>query len=130
MRFTGFIGGLLLAALPLPGAAQTAPLPRPAHDSAYAVHQLFRKHRRAAEADLAFGAVGVAALVYGSTHKQPGWFGPNALIGLVSTALGLRQALRYGEDRESFILRQYEQGWPLPAEVRRRLRPKYFRAAN
>ncbi|MDQ2772620.1 MAG: hypothetical protein M3Y54_19205 [Bacteroidota bacterium] len=128
MRFIGFIGGLLLAALPLPGTAQTAPPPRPVLDSAAAVQRLFKQHRRSAETDLAFGAVGLVGLVYGATHSQPALLGPNALIGLVSTALGLRQTFRYGEGRESFILRQYEQGWPLPADVRRRLRPKYFRA--
>ena len=128
MRFTGFIGGLLLAARPLLGAAQTAPPPRPVLDSAAAVHRLFRQHRRSAEGDLAFGAAGLVGLAYSATRGQPGWLGPNALIGLVSTALGLRQAIRYSEGHESFIVHQYEQGWPLPAEVRRRLRPKYFRA--
>ena len=129
MRFIALVGGLLLA-LPLPGAAQTVPPPRPVLDSAAAVHRLFKQHRRSAETDLAFGAVGLVGLVYGSTHGQPDLLGPNALIGLVSTALGLRQAFRYGEGRESFIVRQYEQGWPLPADVRRRLRPKHFRASR
>ena len=130
MRFTGFIGGLLLAAPPLLGAAQTAPPPRPVLDSAAAVHRLFKKHRRSAEGDLAFGAAGLVGLVFSATHGQPDLLGPNALIGLVSTVLGLRQAIRYSEGRESFIVQQYEQGWPLPADVRRRLRAKHFRAAK
>ena len=130
MRFIVFIGGLLLAAPPLPGPAQTAPPPRPALDSAAAVHRLFKQHRHSAETDLAFGVVGMVGLVYGTTHGRPDLLGPNALIGLVSTALGLRQAIRYGEGRESFVVQQYEQGWPLPADVRRRLKPKYFRAAK
>ena len=129
MRFTGFIGGLLLAALPLPGAAQTTPPPpRPVLDTAAAVHRLFRQHRRSAEVNLAFGAIGLVSLVSGSAHGQSGLLDPNALYGLGFAGLGLRQVFRYSEGRESFIVQQYAQGWPLPAEVRRRLRPKHFRA--
>lgn len=51
MRFTGFIS-VLLAALPLRAAAQTTttpPLPRQVRDSAFAVHQLFKKHLHSAK---------------------------------------------------------------------------------
>ena len=131
MRFIGFIGGLLLTALPLLGAAQiTTPLPRPVRDSAFAVHQLFKKHRHAAEGALGTGAASIVGMLSSSSRGERELVGVNALVTVVSTVVGLRQALRYGSDRELLIVRQYEQGWPLPPEVRRRLKSKYFRAMN
>lgn len=128
MRFTGFIGGLLLAALPGIGAAQIlAPL-LPVRDSAFAVHQLFKKHRHSAEGALGTGAASIVGMLSSSARGESELVGVNAVVTLVSTVVGLRQALRYGSDREHLIVQQYEQGWPLPAEVRRRLRSKYFRA--
>ena len=136
MRFTGsivtvFIGGLLLAALPGLLAAQPTPLsPRPVRDSAFAVHQLFKKHRHSAEGALGTGAASIVGMVTSSARGEYELVGVNALVTVVATVLGLRQALRYGPDREQFIIRQYEQGWPLPPQVRRRLRAKHFRVMN
>ena len=124
-------GLLLLAALPEPGAAQTLPPPlppRPVRDSAFAVHQLFKKHRHAAEGALATGAASIVGMISSSARGERELVGVNALVTVVATVVGLRQALRYGSDREQLIVRQYEQGWALPAEVRQRLKPKYFRA--
>ncbi|GAA4022378.1 hypothetical protein GCM10022409_02630 [Hymenobacter glaciei] len=129
MRFTGFIGGLLFAALPGYSLAQpVSPQFRPVRDSAFAVHQLFKKHRHSAEGALGTGAASIVGMVSSSARSEYELVGVNALITVVSTVVGLRQALRYSPDREQLILRQYEQGWPLPLEVRRRLRSKYFRA--
>ena len=131
MRFTGFVGGLLLA-LPLRGVAQSRPplLPHPVRDSAFAVHQLFKKHCHAAEGALGTGAASIVGMVSSSARGEHELVVVNALVTVVSTVVGLRQALRYGADRELLIVRQYEQGWALPPEVRRRLKPKYFRAMN
>ena len=130
MRFTVFISGLLLlAALPELGAAQTIPAPpRPVPDSAFAVHQLFRKHRHAAEGALGTGAASVVGMMTSAGHDEKALVGANAVVTVVSMVVGLRQALRYSADREQFLVRQYQQGWPLPMDVRRRLKPKYFRA--
>lgn len=131
MRFNVFVGGLLLSALPELGAAQpAAPLPRPVRDSAFAVHQLFKKHRHAAEGALGTGAASIVGMMTSSVRGEREMVGVNALVTVVATAVGLKQAFRYGTDREQLIVRQYEQGWPLPPEVRRRLKPKYFRAIN
>lgn len=131
MRFTGFNGGLLLAALPLLGVAQPAPpLPRPVRDSAFAVHQLFKKDRHSAEGALGTGAASIVGMISSSARGEYALVGVNALVTVVSTAVGLRQAFRFGSDREQLIVRQYEQGWPLPGDVRRRLRAKHFRAMN
>ena len=129
MRFSNFMGGLLLAALPNLGVAQTMPpppLPRPVRDSAFAVHQLFKKHRHAAEGALGTGAASIVGLISSAARGEQELVGMNALVTVVATVVGLRQALRYGPDREQLIVRQYEQGWPLPPEVRQRLKPKYF----
>lgn len=131
MRFTGFIGGLLLG-LPLSGAAQTppSPLPRPVRDSAFAVHQLFEKHRHAAEGALGTGAASIVGMVTSAARGEREIMSVNALVTVAATVVGLRQALRYGSDREQLIVRQYEQGWPLPPEVRQRLKPRFFQAMN
>jgi hypothetical protein len=128
MRFTGFIGGLLLAALPALGAAQIPAPARPVRDSAFAVHQFFKKHRHSAEGALGTGAASIVGMVSSSARGEYELVGVNALVTAVSVVVGLRQALRYSSDREHLIVRQYEQGWPLPSDVRRRLKPKYFRA--
>jgi hypothetical protein len=104
--------------------AQTAP----AGDSAYAVHQLFRKHRHGAEGALGSGAASIVGMATSSAQGDRTMVGVNALATVVATVVGLRQAFRYGTAREQLIVRQYEQGWPLPPEVRRRLKAKYFRA--
>lgn len=127
MRFVGFIGGLLVA-LPGLGAAQMLPAaPRPVRDSAFAVHQLFKKHRHAAEGALGTGAASIVGMISSSVRGEHELVGLNALATVVSTVVGLRLALRYASDREQLTVQQYEQGWPLPPDVRRRLKPKYFR---
>jgi hypothetical protein len=123
MLFRLVCGGLLLSSSLL--RAQSGPVPR---DSAFAVHQLFRKHRHAAEGALGTGAASIVGLASSSVRGEPGLVGLNALVTAVSTVVGLRQAFRYGSDREQLIVTRYEQGWPLPPEVRRRLKNKYFRA--
>lgn len=134
MRFIGFIVGLLLTGLPLRGAAQTMPPPppppRPVRDSAFAVHQLLKKHRHSAEGALGTGAASMVGMMSSSARGEYDLMGVNALMTVVSTVVGLRLAFRYGSDREQLIVRQYEQGWPLPGDVRRRLRAKHFRAMN
>ena len=119
MRFAVFTVAQL-AALPRPSAAQlTLPLPRPVRDSACAVHQLFKKHRPAAEGALGIGAASIVGMVTCSTRGEREMVGMNALITAVATVVGLRQARRYGTGREQLIVRQCKQGWPLPPEVRR-----------
>ncbi|MBO2009319.1 hypothetical protein [Hymenobacter negativus] len=128
MRFFGFVSGLMLA-LQGRGAAQPAlPASRPVRDSAFAVHQLFKKHRHSAEGALGTGAASIVGMVSGSAQDQQVLMGVNALVTVVSVVVGLRQAFRYSADREHLIVRRYEEGWPLPPDVRRRLRMKYFHA--
>jgi hypothetical protein len=119
--------GLLLNAPAL--RAQEGPAPRPVRDSAYAVHQLFREHRRKAASGLSVGLAGLAGAGFAAAQKRPGLSGGLLLVTAAFTVLDGRQLSRYGESREGLVVRQYEQGWPLPPDVRRRLKAKYFRAA-
>ena len=121
------LAGLLLpAALPLP--AQPAPPARPARDTAYALHSLFRERRSKGLQTAGFGLAGLTGTAFTLVR---GAVDASVLFGLASavpTALGVRQYWRFSEDREGGVVRRYEQGWPLPPDVRRRLRAKHFRA--
>lgn len=117
---------LLLNALPL--RAQEAPAPRPVRDSAYAVHQLFREHRQKAASGLSLGLAGLTGAGFAAAQKRPGLSGGLLLVTAVFTVLDARALTRYNESREGLVVRRYEQGWPLPPEVRQRLKAKYFRA--
>ena len=99
-------------------------------DSAFAVHQLFKKHRHSAEGALGTGAASIIGMISSSARGEYDLVSVNALVTVVSTVVGLRQAFRYAPDREHLIMHQYEQGWPLLSDVRRRLRAKHFRAVN
>ena len=103
----------------------TGPPPR---DTAYAVHNLFWERRFKGLRDAGYGSAGLMATGFELARGQTGAWVLLGLIGAVPTALGARQYLRYSPDREGGVVRQYEQGWPLPPDVRRRLRPKHFKA--
>jgi hypothetical protein len=108
---------LLIAALLL--AAPVAALAQ-GRDTAFAVHKLFVQKRgrgartAGAGASLATEAATLRGALIGS------------MAGAVPVALGLRQAGRYNTEREQDILSRYAAGTPIPADVRRALRRKYF----
>ncbi|MBF9140080.1 hypothetical protein [Hymenobacter properus] len=108
--------------------AQEAPAPRPVRDSAYAVHNLFRDRRQRALKGGSLGLAGLAGAGLAAAYKQPGLSGGLLLLCIGTTALDLRQLSRYSESRETLVATRYEQGWPLPPDVRRRLKAKYFHA--
>ena len=89
-------------------------------DTAFAVHKLFVHHRGGGEALAASGA----SMVAGSTTAAGAAAG--VLVGAAPVALGLTRAARYSAQREAEILQLYANGWPIPADVWRRLRPKCF----
>ncbi len=120
----------LLCCLLLPfhlSRAQGPPPPRPAGDSAYAVHNLFRERRQKAASGLSLGLAGLTGAGL-AAYKQPGLAGGGLLVTTIFTVFDVRQLRRYDESREGLVVRQYEQGWPLPPDIRRRLKAKYFRA--
>ena len=89
-------------------------------DTAFAVRKLFAQKRHRGEASAASGTsiVAEAATLNGALT--------GAVVGAAPVLLGLRQANRYSASREEFILGRYAEGKPIPADVRRQLRRKYF----
>ena len=104
---------------------QVAPPPR---DTAYAVHNLFRERRFKGLRDSGYGMAGLTGTGFELAHGQTGAWVLLGLLGAVPTALGARQYWRYSQEREGSVVRQYEHGWPLPPEIRRRLRARHFKA--
>jgi hypothetical protein len=47
-------------------------------------------------------------------------------VGLAPTGIGIGRLIRYSRRREDILLDAYESGDPLPAFIRRKLRPGYF----
>jgi hypothetical protein len=123
LLFTGlllFVGFHLLA--------QDVAALRPVRDSAFAVHNLFRELRGKGLTTSGYGMAGLTGTGFGIARGQTGIPVLLGIIGIVPTALGMRQYWRFSTDREGAIVRLYEQGWPLPPDVRRRLRAKHFKA--
>ena len=89
-------------------------------DMAFAVHQLFMHKRHVAGASVAGGTslVSEAATLNGAVQ--------GTLVGAAPVLLGLRQAQRFSAEQEEIILSRYAAGWPIPADVRKQLRRKYF----
>ncbi|WP_201981649.1 hypothetical protein [Hymenobacter rubidus] len=107
--------------------AQDAGTPRPVRDSAYAVHNLFRQRRGTALGEAGYGLAGLAGSLFATSRGKGTVAVVLTLNALASTVLAVRQLGRYSESREAGVVQMYEQGWPLPPAIRRRLRPKYFR---
>lgn len=89
-------------------------------DTVFAVHKLFAQKRGDGERTAATGA----SLVTGAETLRGAITG--SMVGAAPTVLGLRQAQQYSTLREQEILSQYAAGTPVPADVRRKLRRKYF----
>lgn len=112
-------------------------------DSVLAVHRLFQSRRTSGKiltigaVPIALGAIGVGAFiswsnVYTRMGAPPDPFvdaiaGGVTLSGLLPGIIGIPQLIRFKKTREKAIVSAYEQRSPLPAYVRRRLKPKYFR---
>jgi len=41
-------------------------------------------------------------------------------------AVGFLQAQRFSVEREASIIKRYNEGWSIPADIRRKLRRKHF----
>jgi hypothetical protein len=122
-RFTGL---LALASFRL--LAQDVAAVRPVRDSAYAVHNLFRERRGKGFSTTGYGMAGLTGTAFEIGQGQTGASVVLGIISIVPTALGARQYWRFSTNRENAVVRLYEQGWPLPPDVRHRLRAKHFKA--
>ncbi|MBO2008911.1 hypothetical protein [Hymenobacter negativus] len=88
-------------------------------DTAFAVHKLFVQRRRGSDALLA-----TAGEMAGSTTVAGAVSG--LVAGAAPAAVGFSRAARFSTEREAAILSSYANGWPIPADVRRKLRRKHF----
>lgn len=88
-------------------------------DTAFAVHKLFLQRRHGSDALLATaGEMASSTTVTGAVS--------GLVAGTAPAAIGLTQAARFSAEREAAILSSYANGWPIPADVRRKLRRKHF----
>ncbi|WP_310390929.1 hypothetical protein [Hymenobacter sp.] len=113
----------MLTSCALPGFSQ-------GRDTALAVHKLFVQRRGGGEGWAATGlgtAVDESVGKRSSTDKTHSNVASAAFYGGVPLALGMRQAIRFSEEREAFILKQYAEGWSIPPDIRRKLKRKHFR---
>lgn len=66
-----------------------------------------------------------ADIMASSTSQQDAASG--VIAGAAPAVVGVLRGERYSARREAEILGLYAQGWPIPPDVRRKLRPKHFR---
>ena len=96
----------------LPGHSQ-------GRDTAFAVHKLFVQRRHGSDGLLATAGEMAASNTLAGTVR-------GVVAGAAPAAVGLNQSARFSVQREAEILSSYANGWPIPADVRRKLRRKHF----
>ena len=110
------LSALAWGGLALPGYGQ-------GRDTAFAVHKLFVQRRHGSDALLATaGEMAASTTVAGAVS--------GLVVGAAPAAVGFSQANRFSAGREAAILSSYANGWPIPADVRRKLRRKHFHRTN
>jgi hypothetical protein len=106
------LGALLWGGCVLPGYGQ-------GRDTAFAVHKLFVQRRHGSDALLATaGEMVSSTTVAGSVT--------GLMVGAAPAAVGFSKAYRFSTEREAAIVSSYANGWPIPADVRQKLRRKHF----
>ncbi len=112
----------LVFLLSLPGFSQ-------GRDTVLAVHHLFKQKRGSGASWVSTGA----SMAY---DESMGWRAQGTtaeksvratFYGGIPLAVGVLQSLRYTVERENDVIQQYSQGIPIPVDIRRKLRRKYFR---
>jgi hypothetical protein len=98
-------------------------------DTVLAVHKLFAQKRGS-------GAGWVAAGEKVAHEESAGWrairsksenMTTAAVNGGVPMLMGVLQMVRFSSEREAAVVKSYQEGWSIPADIRRRLRRKHFR---
>ena len=88
-------------------------------DTAFAVHKLFVQRRHGSDALLASaGEMAASTTMAGAVS--------GLVVGAAPAAVGLSQSARFSTEREAAILSSYANGWPIPADIRHKLRRKHF----
>ncbi len=118
-----WILGLACCLLPLPSFGQ-------GRDTVLAVRHLFNQKRGngasmvSSGLDMAYDeSIGWRA--QGTTTSEK--VARTTFYGGIPLVVGILQSCRYSLEREKDIIQHYNEGRPIPADVRRKLRRKYFR---
>jgi hypothetical protein len=121
-----FRTGVLTGLLSLSSFSLFAQAAAPA-DSALAVQRLFAK-RRTGSTILALP--GGYFLGYGAVSAARGIDGGGVTLGLgaVLSSVAVAKNIRFSKAKEDEILSAYQQGKPIPKNIRRRLKQKHFKA--
>ncbi|UYZ57666.1 hypothetical protein [Hymenobacter latericus] len=111
---------------PIEAAQAAAPQVAAKNDSVQAVQTLFRKRRNGGTVFTAVGSLVLLRGVLASSGADG--VAASGVLAAPFLAVGIGKLARFGSKKEEFYIKQYQQGKPLPAHIRRRLRPEYFRA--
>jgi hypothetical protein len=132
---------LLFIARSHPSIGQPLPYSYTKMDTIRAVQRLFDQKRMGGRIATAVGIpvalVGGVVGLFGSTFSALITLGQTknsilsttllgSSVGLAPTGIGIGRLIRYSRRREDILLDAYESGDPLPAFIRRKLRPGYF----
>ena len=101
------------------GSSLALPVHGQGRDTAFAVHKLFVQRRHGSDALLATAGEMVASTTVAGAMS-------GLVAGAAPAAVGFSKASRFSAEREAAILNSYANGWPIPADVRRKLRRKHF----
>jgi hypothetical protein len=112
----------VLPAVPQPAADPS--LVRPGTDSVQAVRTLFRKRRNGGTVYTSAGGLVLLRGILSGPYALG--LGASAVVSAPLLGVGISKLVRFGSKRENEVIKQYQQGKPLPPAIRRRLRPEYF----
>jgi hypothetical protein len=116
------LSGLFLLSLTLPGFGQ-------GRDTVFAVRKLFREKRATGESLLATGNIVASGAQYAArpdgrpTAQETR---QDAIASAAFAGTGMAKEARYSAEREDAVVKLYNEGWAIPADIRRKLRRKYF----
>ena len=115
-----FLVGALLAGAVAPGFGQ-------GRDTVFAVRKLFREKRAAGQGLQAAGSRETSDAKYvGHSPPTAQEARQDALGNTAFYLTGAAKATRYSAETETAIIRSYEAGNPIPADIRRKLKRRYF----
>lgn len=112
----------LIVAAVLPGFGQ-------GRDTAFAVHKLFCQKRGTAMSLLAAADSAASRTKYvqqDARRATPVQKKPDVLSSAAFGVAGTFKEARYSAENEAYVLRLYAEGQPIPSDIRRKLRRRYF----
>ncbi|SFP81522.1 hypothetical protein [Hymenobacter arizonensis] len=98
-------------------------------DTVFAVHKLFREKRATGQHLESYRDSSASKAYYAERADSPltkQEINQNALGNTAFTLVGAMKTSRYSVEEETDIIRRYNNGGPIPAQVRRKLKRKHF----